>query len=54
MSIIITRQMSIEDLKKALAQLPAGKVFHAIRHCGVIKLREDPLAFQKRVRDEWQ
>jgi len=46
--------MSIEDLKKALAQLPAGKVFNAVRHCGVIRLREDPLTFQKRVRNEWQ
>lgn len=54
MSIIITPQMSIEELKKALAKLPAGKVLHAMRHCGVLKLREDPLVFQKRMRDEWQ
>lgn len=54
MSISITRQMSMDELKKALAQLPAGKVFNALRHCGGVKLREDPLVFQKRIRDEWQ
>jgi hypothetical protein len=25
----------------------------AKKFCGVIKLTEDPLAFQKRIRDEW-
>lgn len=24
------------------------------KFCGVIKLKEDPLAIQKRLRDEWQ
>jgi hypothetical protein len=54
MYIRITQQMTKEEIIKALALLPSGKVFHASRHCGVIKLREDPIAFQKRVRDAWQ
>ncbi len=24
------------------------------KYCGVIKLKEDPLAIQKRLRDEWR
>jgi len=54
MSIVITRKMSIEEVKEMLAALPHGKVFHAARHCGVLKLREDPLQFQKRIRNEWR
>jgi hypothetical protein len=25
-----------------------------LRYCGVLKLKEDPLAIQKKLRDEWQ
>lgn len=53
MSITISRQMSIEEIKKALMQLPAGKRLQASKHCGVLRLVEDPLQYQKRIRDEW-
>ncbi len=30
------------------------KVFNALKYCGVIKLKEDPLALQKKWRNEWE
>ncbi|HEX8314510.1 MAG TPA: hypothetical protein VF609_05945 [Flavisolibacter sp.] len=30
------------------------KVVDTKKFCGVIRLKEDPLAIQKRLRDEWQ
>ncbi|MFN8300938.1 MAG: hypothetical protein U0U46_00500 [Saprospiraceae bacterium] len=53
MSITISRNMSAEEIRKALERLPAGKLLRASKHCGVLTLREDPLLYQKRVRDEW-
>ena len=53
MSVTLSREMSIEDIKKILKQLPSGKKLIAAKHLGVIKLQEDPLTFQKRMRDEW-
>ena len=54
MSIIISKKMTIEEIDQMLAQLPSGKVFKSAKHCGVLKLNEDPLDFQKRIRDEWK
>ena len=53
MSVTISRYMSAEEIKKILERLPAGKLLPAVKHSGVIKLREDPLQYQKRIRDEW-
>ena len=44
----------IDTLNKRLSQLPARKKLDAKKYCGVIKLREDPLAIQKKLRDEWE
>lgn len=53
MSITISRQMSPEEIKKALDRLPAGKLLKAAKYSGAVKLKEDPLLYQKRTRDEW-
>ena len=53
MSITISPKMTPEEIKKALERLPAGKRLKAKDHSGAIKLREDPLQYQKRMRDEW-
>lgn len=53
MSITISRQMSAEEIKKALDRLPAGKLLKAAKYSGTLKLKEDPLHYQKRMRDEW-
>ncbi len=44
----------IELINKKLSKLPSGKKLDAKKFCGVIKLKEDPLAIQKRLRDEWE
>ena len=54
MVITISRQMTIEEMLKALESLPAGKVLNAAKYCGVLRLKEDPLVYQKRMRDEWR
>ena len=33
--------------------LDGKKGLDAKKHCGVLKLTEDPMAIQKRLRDEW-
>ena len=44
------KKLSKELLQKALAI----KGVDTHKHCGVIKLKEDPMAIQKRMRDEWE
>ena len=45
----------IEKLNiKLLKTRKPKKRFDAFKHCGTIKLTEDPLAIQKRLRDEWE
>lgn len=44
----------IERLNKQLNQLPSRKKLDAEKYCGVIRLKEDPLAIQKKLRDAWE
>ncbi len=44
----------IEAINEKLAKNHKKKRFDAYKHCGVIKLQEDALAIQKRLRDEWR
>lgn len=44
----------MERINKKLRLLPSRKKLDAKKYCGVIKLTEDPLAIQKRLRDEWE
>lgn len=53
MSVTISKQMTVEEARKILAQLPSGRLLNAFKYCGVLKLREDPIEFQKRIRSEW-
>ena len=46
-----------EDHKKASAAFNKAlqkKGVDTRKHCGVIRLKEDPLTLQKRMRDEWE
>ena len=43
----------IDAITEKLAKIRRRKRFDAYKHCGVIKLPEDALAIQKRLRDEW-
>jgi hypothetical protein len=47
-------QQEIEQINKKLGQMPLRKKLEAKKYCGVIKLKEDPLQIQKKLRDEWQ
>jgi hypothetical protein len=44
----------IEAVTKKLSGIRRKKRFDAYKHCGVIKLKEDALAIQKRLRNEWK
>jgi len=47
---------SIEKIKLIFAELYSAKskkLFNAKKYCGKIKIKEDPLDIQKRLRDEW-
>jgi hypothetical protein len=62
MVITIKSNASPSEIEQALQKLnKKGKVhkisnkqFDAHKYCGVIKLKEDPLAIQKKMRNEWQ
>lgn len=57
MVLIIKRGDSTEKVNKLLAKLQeeAGKKgVDTTKHCGTIKLKEDPLEIQRKLRDEWQ
>jgi hypothetical protein len=43
----------IAAIRKKLEKL-SGKGVDTKKYCGVIKLKEDPLSMQKKMRDEWE
>ncbi len=53
MSVILNRDMPIEEIQKILKLLPSGKMLKAAQYVGTIQLRENPISYQKRIRDEW-
>ena len=45
----------MEQINQELSRMPSrNRKLDAKKYCGVIKLKEDPLAIQKKLRDEWQ
>ena len=60
MVVTITSSSSPEEIEQALKKLKKNntkaskKHFDAFKYCGVIKLKEDPLTIQKRMRNEWE
>ena len=60
MVVTIKSTSSSEEIQQALKKLnknsakASKKHFDAFKYCGVIKLKEDPLAIQKRLRNEWE
>jgi len=53
MTTIIKRIRSAKTLTDALNKVKPVKCFDAKRHLGKVKWDEDPLEFQKRIRNEW-
>ncbi|MDX2002415.1 MAG: hypothetical protein SFW35_08280 [Chitinophagales bacterium] len=54
MVTVIKKGSDVRTIRKALTKLKPGKGFDAKKYCGLLKLREDPLSIQKRLRDEWE
>jgi|LSQX01.1.fsa_nt_gb hypothetical protein len=53
MIITIDKSMKSQDIEKLLQHLKPHKLFPAKRFVGKLKWGEDALAYQKRIRDEW-
>jgi hypothetical protein len=53
MVTIIKKGTKRAELDKKLESIGSSKKLDAKRFSGVIKLEEDPLVIQKRMRDEW-
>jgi len=47
------KKVDKKKLEKALNESPKTKVFQAKKHKGTVEWGEDPLAYQKRIRQEW-
>ena len=54
MVTIIKSSSSKAQIKKLLNQAMEVQGVDTHRYCGVIKLQENPLVIQKRLRDEWE
>jgi len=60
MVVTISSNSSPKEIQLALQKLQRGtkkeskKHFDAHKYCGVIKLKEDPLAIQRAMRNEWE
>lgn len=52
MVITITDDMTKEEFQKKLAEMKPTKIFDSTKYCGKVKWNEDPVAYQRRLRDE--
>jgi hypothetical protein len=53
MVLILENSKDIKKVKELLADRQNKKKFDAKKFCGVLKVDEDALDIQKRLRDEW-
>ncbi|MCU7693809.1 hypothetical protein ACFSPU_05640 [Haoranjiania flava] len=49
-----TKREDIDKLLKARISKQKKNGFDAAKFCGLIKLKEQPMDIQKKMRDEWQ
>ncbi len=54
MILILKKGASKEEMEKIHAKLHYVNGVNTKKYCGTIKLKTDPLAIQKQMRDEWQ
>lgn len=57
MVVVLKRGATSKEISKVSNRLknrPLRKTIDAKKYCGTIKLKESPLAIQKRLRDEWE
>jgi hypothetical protein len=53
MVLILKNAKDIKKIKESLADRTGKKNFDAKKFCGALKVDEDALVIQKRLRDEW-
>lgn len=53
MTTQVKKIQSAKKLSHALSRIKPIKRFDASKHLGKVKWDEDPLKYQKRLRDEW-
>lgn len=54
MVLVLKDSKDIKKVKEELANRQTKKKFDAKKFCGVLKVDEDALVIQKRLRDEWE
>ena len=54
MVTVIKKGSNKKEIEEALSKLRSTKKFDAYKYCGTVKLNEDPLEIQKKMRDEWE
>jgi hypothetical protein len=54
MVLVLKKGASKKEMDSISEKLRVNKGVNTKKYCGTIKLREDPLAIQKKMRDEWE
>ncbi|MGZ5242885.1 MAG: hypothetical protein ACXWEY_09300 [Bacteroidia bacterium] len=54
MVTIIKKGIAKKDIEKIFREVKPRKKLDAKKYSGIIKLGEDPLEIQKKLRDEWE
>lgn len=54
MVTIIKKGTKKKELERALSNLATPKKLNAHKYLGTVKLDEDPIQIQKRLRNEWE
>jgi hypothetical protein len=54
MVLVLKKGASKKEMDNISAKLRIVKGVNTKKYCGTIKLKEDPLAIQKQMRDEWE
>ena len=54
MVLVLKKGASKKEMDSISEKLTNSKGVNTKKYCGTVKLQEDPLAIQKKMRDEWQ
>jgi len=54
MVLVLKKGASKKEMESISEKLQVTKGVNTKKYCGTIKLNEDPLSIQKKMRDEWE
>lgn len=54
MVTILKKGSDTKEVEKSLAKVKNNKGFDSQKYCGALKIKKDPIAIQKRMRNEWE